>query len=394
MFRHHNLASKIKNIFKTNASNLTRVISTFVLGFLIFGNPVLANLNSDISNYENLKSESYRQQNSLTAELNQLDTQISAINAELYNTQSQLDTKNAEIKTVELQISEAIDNIAKNKLILGEYFKQMYMDGQTSQVELILTSNNFSDFVDKSEYMSTMQNKVQETMEKIAALKKSLEEDKIKLETDKAKIEQLKFVQQTQRQNVAAQIENKNNLINQTKGDQSRYQNILDDLYAARRRQSEANGEVSGGSGSGGYPYTGSCGGVDPWGFYKCQCTSYASWYWNKQLGLPLELYTVGNAGDWVTLAYDNGYSVSSTPQIGSVAIWPIGSLSRPASAYDNGYYDIYGHVAIVTGINGGTISVSEYNFHNPEAYGTRSNVQISFTNGYGTPYNLSFINY
>ncbi len=61
----------------------------------------------------------------------------------------------------------------------------------------------------------------------------------------------------------------------------------------------------------------------------------------------------LGNAGDWLTNAEAKGFKTSSTPQVGSVAVYGAG-----------GGYSQFGHVAYVTGVNGnGTFDVSEMNF-------------------------------
>jgi surface antigen len=73
-------------------------------------------------------------------------------------------------------------------------------------------------------------------------------------------------------------------------------------------------------------------------------------------------------------LAYDQGYSVNASPQVGAIVSWPAGILGA------------WGHVAIVEGVNAnGTINVSEYNW-----------VRYSYSERYNVPYwnygNASFI--
>src|SRR5476651_1822801 len=66
----------------------------------------------------------------------------------------------------------------------------------------------------------------------------------------------------------------------------------------------------------------------------------------------------LGNAGSWLQNAQNKGYPISSTPVVGSVAVW---GYNKPGTLTINGVNN--GHVAVVTGIqNHGLPVVSEMN--------------------------------
>ncbi|MGI5214685.1 CHAP domain-containing protein [Plantactinospora sp. CA-290183] len=109
------------------------------------------------------------------------------------------------------------------------------------------------------------------------------------------------------------------------------------------------------------YPYSGQTSGVDPWNFYKGQCTSFVAWRLNDRTNIAFHNYYRGvhwgNAYNWDNAARSAGITVNSTPRVGSVAQTDSGS----------------GHVAWVAAVHSdGTVTVEEYNYSNPEAYGTR----------------------
>ena len=111
------------------------------------------------------------------------------------------------------------------------------------------------------------------------------------------------------------------------------------------------------------YPYSGQTSGVDPWGFYKGQCTSFVAWRLNDRNNIAFSNYYRGvhwgNAYNWDNAARSTGITVNSTPTVGSVAQTDAGS----------------GHVAWVAAVHtDGTVTVEEYNYDyaNPESYGTR----------------------
>lgn len=117
---------------------------------------------------------------------------------------------------------------------------------------------------------------------------------------------------------------------------------------------------------------------VDPWYFYKRQCTSYAAWkinesglkFSNSMKGPNGEFGKFGNAENWDNNAENIGFTVSSTPRQGSIAVWDAGDGGTGAA----------GHVAYVESINSnGTVNVSEYNWNYGDGkYNTRSGVDPS----------------
>ena len=56
-----------------------------------------------------------------------------------------------------------------------------------------------------------------------------------------------------------------------------------------------------------------------------------------------------GNGGDWAASARAEGYKVDQTPEVGAIASWNDGG---------------YGHVAVVTAVNGYQIQVKESNYN------------------------------
>jgi len=121
------------------------------------------------------------------------------------------------------------------------------------------------------------------------------------------------------------------------------------------------------------YPFAGECpspsGGamrVDPWNFFKCECTSYVASKLNRR-GVPFsnqyKISRWGNASNWSNAARAAGIPQDDsnvTPRFGDVAWFSSG------------------HVAYVERVLGnGTIDISEYNYGSRHDYGTR-NIKIS----------------
>jgi surface antigen len=110
------------------------------------------------------------------------------------------------------------------------------------------------------------------------------------------------------------------------------------------------------------YPYKGQGTGVDPWNFYKGQCTSFAAWRVRHNLGVTFSNSYKGqhwgNAEHWDNAARAAGIPVYKSPRVGDIAVRSSGT---------------WGHVAYVAKVNGdGSFMVEEYNHVRSDTYSYR----------------------
>ncbi|MDR7251690.1 hypothetical protein J2X46_000662 [Nocardioides sp. BE266] len=101
----------------------------------------------------------------------------------------------------------------------------------------------------------------------------------------------------------------------------------------------------------------------DPWGFVLRNCTSFVAWRLqerNRLAGFSNSFggQHWGNAEHWDDAARALGYRVDHVPAIGAVAQTDAGRV---------------GHVAWVSAIGPGTVTIEEYNHSLPGGYGTRT---------------------
>ena len=101
----------------------------------------------------------------------------------------------------------------------------------------------------------------------------------------------------------------------------------------------------------------------DSWGFVLRNCTSFVAWRLqerNRMAGFSNSFGGEhwGNAENWDDVARRLGYRVDGVPAIGAVAQSDDGRV---------------GHVAWVSGIGPGTVTIEEYNHATPGGYGTRT---------------------
>lgn len=285
------------------------------------------------------------------SEADTLKNKLAIIDSQITVAQAELDKTRIEATQTQTAIDRNNADLERQKEILGENLRTIYKQGEVSPIELMASSKNLSDFVAQREYLDAIKDKVDQNLDKINKLKRELEEKKNKLAI-------LENEQKAQVKNIAAQQAAQQNLLAVTQGEESRYQAKIGEdkkkIAELRSQQAAAIAAASGNlsyGGSGGYPWAGmpKDGGVDPWGYYWRECTSYAAWK-RAAIGRPLPpwgLWGWADAKTWVSWAQTSGIPTSSSPSVGDVGV------------YQGGYY---GHVMIVERVEGSNVWVSQYN--------------------------------
>lgn len=290
---------------------------------------------------------------SLTDTITKLQTQIDAL-------QAQINANQAKQADLQSKIDQAQKDLDTQKKLLGADIKQMYVDGQISTLEMLASSKDLSEFVDKQQYRNAVQDKIKGTLDKITALKLQLKQQKDEVEkllTDQQTMQaQIAAQQSQQNQLLSANVDQQNTLNSQIKQNSQQVAQLRAQQAAANARLFSGANVVLGGacdtSHGDTYPSPWCSAAqdsmIDSWGMFNRECVSYTAWkvaesgrympYWGG----------VGNANQWDDDARAAGIPVDSTPRAGDVAI----KNSGP-----------YGHAMYVESVNGdGTINISQYN--------------------------------
>jgi len=355
------------------------ISNRFIIGLLALSSAVLVG-GSFLPSVTSVLADSYTDQinqlqneNAATrAKVGDLQNQAATYQDQINNLQSQINTLQSSINAnlaqqavLQQQITDAQNQIDQEKVFLANDVKSMYVDGTPSTLEVLATSKNLSDFVDKQEYRTSVQNKLQETLVKIAALQKELQ-------TKKAQVDQLLSEEQTQQSQLDSDRGQVQRLLSFNQGQQADYNKQLaaNNAKLAQLRAAEAamyahatgvNGTSPVGSSVKYKNFTTSnskCGGgysycwagfdqivSDPWGLgYAHECVHYAADRLTRMGKHIPNMSAGGNANQWI-----NYGTVVSDPQVGDAVYMP---LAWP------------GHIGVVEGVNGdGTVHVSQMNW-------------------------------
>ena len=269
--------------------------------------------------------------------------------------QKEINANQAKSDDLQKQITTAEEELAKQKKILGENIKTMYLESQISTIEMLATSRNLSDFVDKEQYRAAVRDKIKSTVDKITDLKAQLKSQRDETEKllkekrlmqsqfDGERAQQAQLLGYTEQQKVQYD--------QQIKSNRTRISELI-------RQQAIENARLFGGgqiivtSRCDIYPQNW-CNApmdslVDSWGMYNRECVSWTAFrvalsgrympYWGGR----------GNANQWDDNARAAGIPVDNNPRVGDVAV------------SNSGYY---GHTMYVEAVNDdGTIAVSQFN--------------------------------
>lgn len=301
----------------------------------------------------------------LSAEADSLQNKVAQLNSEKAAIQAQVDLSQAKHDQLVADIAANEKKIANNQKALGKTMADMYVDDDISPLEMLASSNNIADYVDKQTQRSSVRDSLAKTIAEIRRLKEELEQQK-------EEVKQVLDDQTNQRNLLAAKQAEQQSILDSTRGQEVAYQQLSAEgrakrqqiereqqIEIARRYAGSGGTAVAGDPGRGGYPnylansnYYSPL--VDPWGMYSRQCVSYTAWkvqqkYQNGQRSQPMPYWGgIGNANQWPGNADRAGIPRGSTPRAGSVGVIMSGQ---------------YGHVVWVESVNSdGTINISQYN--------------------------------
>lgn len=152
-----------------------------------------------------------------------LRAKIAEFNAQIAQTQNQIDLTNLKIKKLNLDIKAAEKELEYQKGILAESIRELYKRGDVTTVELLASSDSYTDFINEQEYLSRLKVSIQDSAAKIEELKKQLEAS---LDEQQELAEEL----EGQRRILDNQRADQQRLLDQTEGQEAKYQAILDEL--------------------------------------------------------------------------------------------------------------------------------------------------------------------
>lgn len=187
----------------------------------------LEKLEEEIDGYEKTIMGLQDQTKTLNQSLKLLDAEINKLNLQIKATDIQLQKLDKGIVSVKQDITFTEGDIGRIRLLLGESLQQIDKDDQETILELILRNEKLSDFFNNINALTVLQNEMRENLNKLVELKANLITQKDTLSVQRQDVLSLKTIQQNQKVQLSAKQKEKKSLVAATKGQESKYQDLL-----------------------------------------------------------------------------------------------------------------------------------------------------------------------
>lgn len=221
------------------------IIIVAITGFLFLSNFALAQSNNNTDKIEDLNEQ-----------IKQIEAQIGAYQNQITVTSSKAKTLNGEIKNLEntiykiqLVIKNLSNDISKTGLeiaetekeiktreqqletqmaTLGQYLRDRRILDEQNLAEIMFKNQTLADFFLDIKSLTSAQNKLKEFIYSVMKIKADLEDRSEDLKEKKDDLEELKGAQDGEKIILQKTIGSKNTLLKETKGEEARYQKLVD----------------------------------------------------------------------------------------------------------------------------------------------------------------------
>lgn len=154
-------------------------------------------LQSGLTDVKKLVADLENSKKNLKDYVTRLDADLNEIERKIDELKGLISDKEAEIETTQAALTEAIATEEEQYAAMKQRVKFMYEQGQTFYLDLLFTSENFSDVLSRTEFVERIaaydRNKLkeyQETRAQIAEFEEELEAEKIVLDAAKEAVEE------------------------------------------------------------------------------------------------------------------------------------------------------------------------------------------------------------
>lgn len=193
----------------------------------------------------------------INAEIDDLNKSISALDKSIAEFERKISALETEIESVNVKIEEQNVKIDETYDLLAKRLRAVYMAGETSELEIFLTSSDFQEYLTRSELvrqvskhdtqvvnelkeqigeLNDLNDKLVADKEELVASKSELDADRLELEDKKVTVVSKKQTFDSKRKQVEAQIRKANELIADLDEDSKLAQKLLEQ---AKREEEE-----------------------------------------------------------------------------------------------------------------------------------------------------------
>lgn len=187
----------------------------------------LTEIGKKIKDYTKQIDTTRKASNTLKNEIQIFEKEIASSQLQIAAKETQIEDTNIQIFQLEKLIVEKNQQILENKKVLAELLVQLNGFDDQYDLKTALGNYNFSEFLDQIEHNQNFQEKIYQVSQKVKALKLELEKQQRDLKIHIQNLEELKKQLEITQKSIIEQKNQKQKLLNQTRGLEKNYQTLL-----------------------------------------------------------------------------------------------------------------------------------------------------------------------
>ena len=232
----------------SNKSKLVKTVVSFVVTLSLVLTCFSANLLSagaasyreKINELESKQAKVKEQISSLKSDISDQEKLKDALQDEIDTVQAQIDVYNGQLTEVENRLSEIEaqkeqkqNNLENTKQTFMTRLRAMYVSGDNSMLNVLLSANDFGDFLYRDQLLSSVTDHDNAIMEQLKADIKAVEELETQANEEKQEIQSIKSEVDAKRAELGDRMKEMNAVISELEGQKSGLEDQLDEYAAA-----------------------------------------------------------------------------------------------------------------------------------------------------------------
>lgn len=180
----------------------------------------------------------------IQSEVEKLDKQLNELSGKVKELESRLSKKRQEIADTESALNKAKEQEKKQYRNMKKRIQFMYENGQTSYVEMLLSADSFTDFLNAVEYITQISQYDRKMLKEYQNMQVTIADTQKTLETDYASLQSLQAKVQEEKQAVAALESAKKGELNDVADDLTDAQTVAKAYEAEIQAQNEVIAQI------------------------------------------------------------------------------------------------------------------------------------------------------
>lgn len=180
----------------------------------------------------------------IQSEVEKLDKQLNEISGKVKELESRLSKKRQEIADTESALNKAKEQEKKQYRNMKKRIQFMYENGQTSYVEMLLSADSFTDFLNAVEYITQISQYDRKMLKEYQNMQVTIADTQKTLETDYASLQSLQAKVQEEKQAVVALESAKKGELNAVADDLTDAQSVAKAYEAEIQAQNEVIAQI------------------------------------------------------------------------------------------------------------------------------------------------------